>query len=58
MGVYLGGGGLFGMERNREERATQDAEEDPEVGFLVEDEGEVGLDPVPPCETSTFLGAV
>jgi hypothetical protein len=56
--LQLADGGFFGMERNGEERTTQNAEEDPEVGFLVEDEGEVGLDPVPPCEASTFLWAV
>lgn len=53
--VYLVDDGLFGVEWDGEERTTKNAEEDPEVGFLVEDEGEVSLDPVPPCQTSSFL---
>lgn len=56
--LYLVDNGLFGMEWDGEERTTQNAEEDPEVRFLVEDEGEVGLDPAPPCQTSSFLWAV
>jgi len=52
--LKLADGGLFGLEGNGEERATQNAEEEPEVEFLVEDEGgEVGLDPVQPCQASS-----
>lgn len=52
---YLGDRGLYGMEWNGKERTAENAEEDSEVGFLVEDEGEVVPDPVPPCQTSAFL---
>ena len=46
------------MNRNREERASENAKEDFQViGLLTEDEGQMGLDPgpVPPWLT-VFLG--
>lgn len=51
--------GQFGEGRDREERATQNAEEDFEVRPLVEDGkgSEVGLDPFPPCLTSHYAFA-
>lgn len=36
------------MNRDREEWASQNTEEDLEVGLLVEDKWKVCLDPVPP----------
>ena len=50
------GDGLFGVERDREERAAQNAEEDLEIRLLLveDEEREVVLQPTPPF-LMTFL---